>query len=39
MDNVTFERSGSHREVDENYALLGCYETWSVNFLPTFRDR
>jgi len=30
--------SGFHREVDENYALQGCYTESSGNFLLTFRD-
>jgi len=30
--------SGSRREVDENYALLGYYAASSDNALPTFRD-
>jgi len=30
--------SGFRREVDEQYALLGCYAASNGNFLPTFRD-
>ena len=30
--------SGSHREVDENRVLLGCYAASSDKSLPKFRD-
>jgi len=32
------EVSGFRRQVDENWALLGCYAASSGNGLPTFRD-
>jgi len=30
--------SGFRREADENYALLGYYTAFNVNYSPTFRD-
>ena len=30
--------SGFHSEVDENFALMGYYATYSDNSLPSFRD-
>jgi hypothetical protein len=33
-----FVASGFRRDVDEIYALLGCYAALSGDPLPTFRD-